>query len=82
MRQTLTLELDDELCGELGRLAQSLGFSMEAAAEYAVRMICACVREGLIADVPPRAWPRDAQLLTGTGGKVLSFPQPARQNQE
>ena len=40
---------------------------------YAVRLVSACVREGLLRDVPSRAWPREARL-TGTGGKVLAFP--------
>ena len=73
MRQTLTVELDADTHEELLLLAQSLGFPKEAAAEYAIRLVCACVREGLIKDVPPRAWPKEAQLLTGTGGKVLDF---------
>ena len=43
------------------------------AAVYAIRLVSACVEEGLISDVPARAWPREAQLLTGTGGKVIEF---------
>lgn len=80
MKRKLTIELEEDTDEELSALARALGFSREAAALYAVRLVNACVREGLIADVPARAWPREAQLLTATGGKVLSFSQTKRES--
>ena len=78
MGRKVTLDLDRDVYETLTVLADSLGFTKEAAAEYAVRLIGACMREGLIEDVPARAWPKEAQLLTGTGGKVLAFPRRMR----
>lgn len=69
----LTLNLDRQTLDKLDALADSLGFTQEMAAIYAIRLVSACVEEGLLADVPARAWPREAQLLTGTGGKVIEF---------
>lgn len=74
MQQTITLNLDRDTCEKLQALSDSLGFSQEMAAVYAIRLVSACVSEGLIEDVPARAWPKEAQLLTGTGGKVIDFP--------
>ena len=74
MGRRVTLDLDEQTLGKLDALADSLGFTQEMAAVYAIRLVSACVEEGLIADVPARAWPREAQLLTGTGGKVIEFP--------
>ncbi len=73
MERRVTLKLDGQTLERLDALAQSLGFTRELAAVYAIRLVSACVEEGLIADIPARAWPREAQLLTGTGGKVIEF---------
>ena len=73
MRHRIALEMDEETLDKLDRLADSLGFTQEMAAIYAIRLVSACVEEGLIEDVPARAWPREAQLLTGTGGKVIEL---------
>ena len=73
MGRRVTLDLDEQTLGKLDALADSLGFTQEMAAVYAIRLVSACVEEGLLADVPARAWPREAQLLTGTGGKVIEF---------
>ena len=73
MEHRVTLKLDGQTLERLDALAQSLGFTRELAAVYAIRLVSACVEEGLIADIPARAWPREAQLLTGTGGKVIEF---------
>lgn len=73
MNHRVTLNLDEQTIEELDTLADSLGFTREMTAMYAIRLVCACVNEGLIEDVPARAWPREAQLLTGTGGKVIGF---------
>ena len=46
---------------------------------YAVRLVNACVREGLLTDVPERLWPDEAKdgvsalSETGTQGKVIEF---------
>jgi len=77
MGRKVTLDLDQDVYDTLTALADLLEFEREAAAEYAIRLVGACVREGLIEDVPARAWPREAQLLTGTGGKVIAFPRCA-----
>ena len=73
MGRRVTLDLDEQTLDKLDALADSLGFTQEMAAVYAIRLVSACVGEGLLADVPARAWPREAQLLTGTGGKVIEF---------
>ena len=67
------IALNEETYEELLSLSALLGFSPERTAHYAVRLVSACVEEGLLADVPARAWPREAQLLTGSGGKVIEF---------
>ena len=72
----VTLNLDAQTQEKLLALADSLGYPPEMAAIYAIRLVSACVEEGLIEDVPARAWPREAQLLTGTGGKVIAFDAP------
>ena len=75
----MTLSLSGEAARELALLSESLGFTPEMTAEYAIRLVAACAHEGLIADTPLRAWPEEvrgeAQALrgTGTGGKVLAF---------
>lgn len=73
MKRRVTLNLDEQTLEKLDALADSLGFTREMAAVYAVRLVSACVEEGLISDVPPHVWPKEAQLLTGTGGKVIEF---------
>ncbi|MGN0775727.1 MAG: hypothetical protein ACI4MM_03520 [Candidatus Ventricola sp.] len=73
MGHRVTLNLDGQTLEKLDALAGSLGFTQEMAAVYAIRLVSACVEEGLIEDVPACAWPREAQLLTGTGGKVIEF---------
>ena len=88
MEEKITLCLTGEAAQELLRLSDSLGFTPEMTAEYAIRLVAACAREGLIADTPLRAWTQDvrgeAQALrgTGTGGKVLAFPQRERAGEE
>ena len=73
MGRRVTLDLDEQTLDKLDALADSLGFTQEMAAIYAIRLVSACVEEGLIDDEPARAWPKEAQLLTGTGGKVIEF---------
>jgi len=74
-RLTLTKDMEKEIA----LLADSLGFTREAALYYAVRLVNACVREGLLTDVPERLWPDEAKAgvraLAGTGtqGKVIEF---------
>lgn len=82
MGRRVTLNLDGETLEKLDALAESLGFSQEMAAVYAIRLVSACVEEGLLVDVPARAWPREAQLLTGTGGKVIEFYARREKNAE
>ena len=88
MEEKITLCLTGEAAQELLRLSDSLGFTPEMTAEYAIRLVAACAREGLIADTPLRAWPQDvrgeAQALRGTGtvGKVLAFTRREPENAE
>ena len=75
MGRKVTLNLDADTEKKLLQLSSALGYSPEMAAVYAVRLVSACMREGLIHDVPARAWPREAQKLTGGGARVLEMPQ-------
>ena len=75
MGRKVTLNLDADTRERLSELAGALGCSDELAAIYAVRLVSACVREGLIRDVPARAWPEEAGELTGAGARVLHMPQ-------
>ena len=74
MGRKVTLNLDADTRERLSELAGALGCSDELAAIYAVRLVSACVREGLIDDVPARAWPSQAQPLTGGDTRVLQMP--------
>ena len=81
MGRELTISLTSEDARELSHLCAAVGFPPEAAAIYAIRLVSACVREGLFADMPG-AWPEEARLPglfdTGTGGKVLAFRSAVR----
>ena len=82
MGQTLTLRLDAQTSMQLEALSQALGFSHEMTVVYAIRLVSACMREGLLKDVPARAWPHEAKLLTGAAGNVIAFPGPKTVNAE
>jgi len=77
MYREITLRMTREDAKELAHLSAAVGFPPELAAIYAVRLVSACVREGLFTDMPNAAWPEQAQLPelfdTGTGGKILAF---------
>lgn len=79
------LELTQDTRQELAFLAKWLGFPEELAAAYAIRLVSACVREGLLTDAPARAWPQEARALrpggARAGGKVLAFAH-ARESAE
>ena len=74
MGRKVTLNLDADTQERLCELSDALGCSNELAAIYAVRLVSACVREGLIDDVPARAWPKEAQPLVGGEARVLEMP--------
>lgn len=74
MEQSLTLRLDAQTGAQLEALSRSLGFPKEWAAVYAIRLIAACMREGLLEDIPLRTWPGEAALLSSAMGKVIAFP--------
>ena len=82
MQREITLRLTREDARELAHLSASVGFAPELAAIYAVRLVSACIREGLFADMPGSAWPKEAYLPglfdTGTGGKVLAFERSVK----
>lgn len=88
MKENITITLTGETAQMLRLLSDSLGFTPEMTAQYAIRLVAACAHEGLIADTPLRAWPEEvrgeAQALrgTGTGGKVLAFTRREPENAE
>ena len=88
MDEIITITLTGETAQMLRLLSDSLGFTPEMTAQYAIRLVAACAHEGLIADTPLRAWPEEvrgeAQALrgTGTGGKVLAFTRREPENAE
>jgi len=75
MGRSVTIRLDAQTNAQLDALSDALGFSAEMAAVYAIRLISACMREGLLEDVPAHAWPREADLLTAAAGRVINFPR-------
>ena len=62
MVREITLRLTKEDAGELAYLSSAVGYPPELAALYAVRLVSACVKEGLFADMPGSAWPQEARL--------------------
>lgn len=74
MTRNVTLNLDADTDRKLSALADALGYSREMAAIYAVRLLSACMREGLLYEYPAHAWPEEAQPLTGAGARVLEMP--------
>ena len=74
MGRKVTLNLDADTEKKLLQLSSALGYSPEMAAIYAVRLVSACMREGLICDMPARAWPEEADELVGSGAKMLKMP--------
>ena len=52
MRPTITMDIRQETYEELLTLADTLGYPPEAAMSYAVRLVNACIREGLLTDIP------------------------------
>ena len=74
----VTLNLDADTENKLLKLSGALGYSPEMAAIYAVRLVSACMREGLIEDIPARAWPDEGAALTGGGARVIPMPQRKR----
>ena len=78
MRATHTLTLTQDAYEELQNLSDTLGFPPELAAVYAIRLVSACIREGLLTDVPSRAWPSEARMQSAIGGQVIAFPGKAQ----
>ena len=75
MRATTTIRLPQDAYRELQSLSDTLGFPPELAATYAIRLVNACYREGLISDTPSSAWPPQARKESVAGGaRVLAFP--------
>ena len=85
MVREITLRLTNEDAGELAYLSAAVGFPPEVAALYAVRLVSACVKEGLFADMPMCAWPPQARIPglfdTETGGKILSFERTVKEEE-
>lgn len=84
MRPKIAMEILPEVYDELTELAQLLGVPQEAAMSYAVRLVAACIRDGLLTDEPSAAWPEEAREMkescTGTLGKVIAFPGGAKKD--
>lgn len=75
MGRNITLNLDADTERKLSQLAGALGYSQEMAAIYAVRLVSACMREGLMDEYPAYAWPEEAKPLTGGKARVLKMPR-------
>ena len=71
MRPKVTMEMEQATYDELLTLSETIGYPPEAALSYAVRLVNACIREGLLTDVPARAWPEEARRERG---RVIEFP--------
>ena len=67
MRPKITMEIGQDTYDELLTLSETIGYPPEAALSYAVRLVNACIREGLLTD----AWPQEAHM---DRGKVIEFP--------
>ena len=80
MRATHTIKLAKDAYEELQSLSETLGFPPELAATYAIRLVSACIREGLLTDVPSRAWPPEADpgSAVRADGRILAFPGSAQ----
>lgn len=74
MRPTITMEIRRETYEELLTLADMLGYPPEAAMSYAVRLVNACIREGLLTDIPMPENAAKPDAAQARGGKVIAFP--------
>lgn len=73
MRPTITMEIRPETYEDLLKLADTLGFPPEAAMGYAVRLVNACIQEGLLTDLPAPE-PAARKPKAADGGKIIAFP--------
>lgn len=62
MRTTHLVRLSQEAYDQLQTLAETLGFPPDRALEYAIRLVNACIQEGFLTDVPPRARPKETRV--------------------
>ena len=71
-----TIKLTDDTFEALQSLCDTLGYPPELAATYAIRLVLACYREGLISDAPDAAWPPEArrESVSQDGERVIAFP--------
>ena len=76
MRATHTIKLTQDTYEELQNLSDTLGYPPALAATYAIRLVSACYREGLLSDVPGRAWPPEARpgSVMNADSRVIVFP--------
>ena len=72
MRPTITMEIRRETYEELLTLADTLGYPPEAAMSYAVRLVNACIREGLLTDIPTLRDETEPKAVNESGGKVIA----------
>ena len=73
MRPMITMEIRPETYEDLLKLADTLGFPPEAAMGYAIRLVNACIQEGLLTDLPVPDPPVSKPKAAG-GGKIIAFP--------
>ena len=74
MRPTITMEIRRETYEELLTLADMLGYPPEAAMSYAVRLVNACIREGLLTDLPMPENAVKPDAAQARGGMGIAFP--------
>ncbi len=73
MQKNVQMTLRQDVYEDILALADELNCPPEAAVSYAVRMITACIQEGLLTNMDE--CPEEEEKLTGTMGKVIAFPR-------
>lgn len=78
MGTTHLVRLSKEAYDQLQTLAETLGFPPDRALEYAIRLVNACIQEGFLTDVPPRAQPKDTRVDARRAERSPQFsPHPS-----
>lgn len=72
MQKNVQITVRQDVYDDIMALAEEMNCPPEAAVSYAVRMIYACIQEGLLTNISES--PQEETKPTGTMGKVLTFP--------
>ncbi len=72
MQKNVQMTFRQDVYDDIMALADEMNCPPEAAVSYAVRMIYACIQEGLLTNI--RESSHQERKFTGTMGKVLAFP--------